>query len=112
MAQATSNNSQLRKGVVELAVLALLTTKPTYGSQLVAELAAQPALAITAGTVYPLLARLSKGGLVTTQWQESPSGPPRKYYSLTALGRARQRSLATEFEAITEAMNSLFGGAK
>jgi PadR family transcriptional regulator, regulatory protein PadR len=104
--------SQLRKGVVELAVLGLLSAEPKYGTQLVAELANQPALAITAGTVYPLLARLSKGDLVSTHWQESPSGPPRKYYSLTPLGRTRQGALAAEFTAITDAMNHLFGGVK
>ena len=57
--------SQLRKGVLELAVLGLLAREPMYGSQLVDELAARPELAITAGTVYPLVARLAKGGLVT-----------------------------------------------
>jgi PadR family transcriptional regulator, regulatory protein PadR len=68
--------SQLRKGVIELAVLGLLAREPKYGSQLVEELAARPELAITAGTVYPLVARLAKAGLVTSTWQESPVGPP------------------------------------
>jgi PadR family transcriptional regulator, regulatory protein PadR len=112
MAERNTGASQLRKGVVELAVLGLLNKEAKYGSQLVAELATQPALAITAGTVYPLLARLSKGDLVSTHWQESPSGPPRKYYALTPAGRTRQGTLAAEFHAITDAMNSLFGGVK
>ena len=61
--------SQLRKGVLDLAVLALLADEAKYGSQIVDDLAARPALTITAGTVYPLLARLAKAGLVQTTWQ-------------------------------------------
>lgn len=80
--------SQLRKGVVELAVLGLLADEPRYGSRLVDDLAAHPVLAISAGTVYPLLARLRRAGLVDSTWRESPVGPPRKYYTLTAAGRA------------------------
>jgi PadR family transcriptional regulator, regulatory protein PadR len=104
--------SQVRKGVLELAVLSLLCDKPKYGSQLVEELSAQPALAITAGTVYPLLARLAKGGVVATHWEESPSGPPRKYYALTPSGRSRQGELAGEFRAVAEAMAILLGGVE
>lgn len=63
--------SQLRKGVLELAVLGLLAEEPRYGSSLVDDLAGRPGLAITAGTVYPLLARLAKAGSVTTTWRES-----------------------------------------
>jgi PadR family transcriptional regulator, regulatory protein PadR len=104
--------SQLRKGVLELAVLGLLDAEPKYGSQLVDELAVQPALEITAGTVYPLLARLAKAGLVTTQWQESPSGPPRKYYALTRTGQEQVRQLAAEFRAVADAMNTVLGGIR
>lgn len=101
--------SQIRKGVVELAVLGLLAGERRYGSQLVDELAAHPGLAISAGTVYPLLARLKKSGLVDSHWQESPAGPPRKYYELTAPGRdalaamtVAWRSVATDLGAILE----------
>ncbi len=104
--------SQLRKGVLELAVLGLLDAEPKYGSQLVDELAVQPALEITAGTVYPLLARLAKAGLVTTRWQESPTGPPRKYYALSPAGREQVRSLAGEFRAVAKAMNKVLEGIR
>lgn len=99
--------SQLRKGVLELAVLGLLAGEPKYGSQLVDELAAEPDLAITAGTVYPLLARLSKGGLVASTWQESPLGPPRKYYSLTESGRRTLGQLADAFRSVTNTVNKI-----
>ena len=104
--------SQLRKGVLELAILGLLAGEPKYGSQLVDDLAAQPALAITAGTVYPLLARLSKGGLLSSTWQESPVGPPRKYYRLTAAGRRSLASMATAFASVTATLNTILGEAK
>ena len=72
-----NRTAQIRKGVVELAVLGLLDGGERYGSQIVDELSAQPALALTAGTVYPLLSRLLKAGLIESTWQESPVGPPR-----------------------------------
>jgi len=99
--------SQLRKGLVELAVLGLLANRPLYGSQLVDELGAHPELAITAGTVYPLLARLARSGAVRTTWQESPVGPPRKYYALTDAGRERLRSMAAAFAAVSGAVTSI-----
>ncbi len=99
--------TQLRKGVLELAVLGLLAGEPRYGSQLVDELAAHPDLAITAGTVYPLLARLSKAGLVESTWQESPVGPPRKYYTLTTSGRRTLAQLADTFRSVTGSVNQI-----
>lgn len=103
--------SQLRKGVLELAVLGLLARQPKYGSQLVDELAVHPALAISAGTVYPLLARLARSGLVHTTWQESPSGPPRKYYTLTVAGRAQLRAMTAAFESVATTLRSVLEGA-
>lgn len=102
--------SQLRKGVLELAVLGLLAAEPRYGSQLVDDLAAHPELAITAGTVYPLLARLAKAGLVATTWQESPVGPPRKYYRLTEAGVRTLASMTTAFRAVGRAVGDILGG--
>jgi PadR family transcriptional regulator PadR len=99
--------SQLRKGVLELAVLGLLAAEPKYGSQLVDDLAAHPDLAITAGTVYPLLARLAKGGLVSSTWQESPVGPPRKYYTLTPRGRRTLDEASRTFRSVTTTVNRI-----
>lgn len=99
--------SQFRKGVVELAVLGLLAREPRYGSQIVDDLAAQPALAISSGTVYPLLARLKKSGLVDSAWQESPVGPPRKYYRLTDAGVRALDGMAADWRAVATTLNSL-----
>ena len=104
--------SQLRKGVLELAVLGLLAGEPRYGSQLVDELAAHPELAISVGTVYPLLARLSKGGLVQSSWQESPVGPPRKYYTLTDAGRRTLAEMAGAFAAVAATITTILGGRR
>ncbi|OYO04784.1 PadR family transcriptional regulator [Enemella evansiae] len=98
--------SQLRKGVLELAVLALLRRRPHYGGELAEALADSEGLAASAGTLYPLLTRLRTAGWVDTSWQESPSGPPRKYYTLTRAGRQQlarlERSWATLVRSVDE----------
>lgn len=104
--------SQLRKGVLELAIIGLLAGEPKYGSQLVDDLAAHPDLAITAGTVYPLLARLAKAGLITSTWQESPVGPPRKYYRLTDAGRRNLTAMTAAFRSVTATVNTILEGSR
>ncbi|MCT2261298.1 PadR family transcriptional regulator [Brachybacterium muris] len=100
MSKEQDHAARLRRGVVELAVLALLRERPRYGQQLVEDLSQRPALALSAGTVYPLVSRLLKDGLIASTWQESPVGPPRKYYRLTSEG---SRALAE----MTRAWNAL-----
>jgi PadR family transcriptional regulator PadR len=80
--------SQLRKGVLEHCVLALLRDGPKYGVELLSELSAVSVMTTSQGTIYPLLSRLRREGLVDTELRESPNGPPRRYYTLTAVGRA------------------------
>ena len=77
--------TQLRRGVLEHCVLALLEGEERYGYDLVTQLSTAGLLA-SEGTMYPLLSRLRKDELVGTTWQESPNGPPRRYYSLTPRG--------------------------
>ncbi|MEY9925677.1 PadR family transcriptional regulator PadR [Catenulispora sp. GP43] len=78
--------SQMRRGVLEYCVMALLRDGERYGVELLRELGAVDALVTSEGTIYPLLSRLRKDRLVETAWQESPNGPPRRYYSLTPEG--------------------------
>lgn len=99
--------SQMRKGTVELAVLALLARRDYYGGELVAELADRPGLDTSSGTIYPILKRLARAGHLATRWEESPAGPPRKYYQLTATGHAQLASLAADWYEIQDALNSL-----
>ncbi len=80
---------QLRRGVVQHCVLALLDQEPRYSYDLVTQLGEHPPLVTSEGTIYPLLSRLRKQGLVTTAMRESDVGPPRRYYELTAAGRER-----------------------
>ena len=99
--------SQLRKGVLEYCVLSLLRDGPRYGTELLAQLEATGALATSQGTVYPLLARLRREELVTTDWRESPSGPPRRYYRLTQAGRTALTELASIWTEFTDAVDRI-----
>jgi PadR family transcriptional regulator PadR len=99
--------SQFRKGVVELAILALLHRGEVYGGEIVERLSIYPGLAISTGTVYPLLSRLKKAGLIDSSWRESPLGPPRKYYRLTASGRTELTAMTTSWKGVTTAMDGL-----
>lgn len=78
--------AQLRRGVLEHCVLALLEGEARYAYDLVSDLG-EAGLVASEGTVYPLLSRLRRDGLVETVWRESVAGPPRRYYSLTLNGR-------------------------
>lgn len=79
-------NAQYKKGVLELCVLSMLKSRDRYGYEISDDLAQR--IDIADGTVYPILRKLKSDGLVTTYLSEESGGPPRKYYSLTALGRS------------------------
>ena len=104
-----SRLSQFRKGVVELAILALLHRGEAYGGEIVERLGGHPGLAISAGTVYPLLSRLKKAELIESAWRESPVGPPRKYYRLTREGDDEFAAMASAWDGVTAAMDELLG---
>ncbi len=91
---------QMRKGVLDLCILQALAEAEWYGYALVKALVAVPGVGVAEGSIYPLLARLKRQGLVTTRLEESPEGPARKYYSATAEGR----SLAKEMELYFDQM--------
>lgn len=101
--------SQLRRGVLELCILRLLEREPTYGYEIVMTLRALRPLAATENTIYPLLRRLKADRLVETFLRESPSGPPRAYYRLTATGERRLASLTAEWTAMVEAVETCLG---
>lgn len=99
--------SQLRRGVLEFCVLALLRDDERYGFEIVRALSEGNGLVTTEGTVYPLLSRLRKEGVVETTWRESPSGPPRRYYRLTPAGRLMLRSFANEWVRFRDSVDNL-----
>lgn len=101
---------QLRKGVLELCVLALLANGDAYGYEITSRLA--EGIGMAEGTVYPLMRRLQVEGLVAAYLQESASGPPRKYYRLTPAGQARFASQREEWSRFSTAVNDLLGGTR
>ncbi len=94
--------TQLRKGILELAILSCLYRTTHYGYSLVKEMTASGVTELKEGTIYPILSRLAREGLVQSKWVESSQGPPRKYYSLTASGRAMCEALSAEFERLVQ----------
>ena len=98
--------SQLRKGLLEFCVLLILSKKEVYASELIALLKSAH-LIVVEGTIYPLLTRLKKDGALAYRWEESPSGPPRKYYALTDQGAEALRTLRSEWAAISATVNRL-----
>jgi PadR family transcriptional regulator PadR len=102
--------TQMRRGTVEYCVLALLRDRPRYGFDLVRTLGEADGLVTSEGTIYPLLSRLRRDGLVTTVWHESPSGPPRRYYELTPAGHQALALFTTEWDRFTSAVDRLLKG--
>ena len=87
--------AQVRKGCLELAILASLARGRLYGLDILRVLEHDAKLVLAEGTVYPILGRLKQDGLVESEWVEAEAGHPRKYYWLTGKGRERARSMAT-----------------
>ena len=99
--------TQMRRGTLEYCVLALLRDQPRYGFDLVRTLGEADGLITSEGTIYPLLSRLRRDGLVTTSWHESPSGPPRRYYQLTNAGQEALELFTSEWDRFTTAVDRL-----
>lgn len=103
---------QLRKGVLEMCVLALLADEDGYAYDIASQLA--EGIGMGEGTIYPLMRRMQADGLVKTYLTESSSGPPRKYYQLTKAGRAALTEQVGEWNAFTAAVTRVItpkGGA-
>ena len=106
---------QLRKGSLELAILAALWGGRLYGLEILRNLETHSELIVVEGTVYPLLNRLKALGLVESEWVESGSGHPRKYYQLTTNGRQRALEMTRVWMKFSSSMNGLLeplGGVK
>jgi PadR family transcriptional regulator len=98
---------QLRKGCIELAILAALWNGRLYGLEILRRLEDDSGLIVPEGTVYPLLSRLKAMGLVRSEWVESDSGHPRKYYALTASGKQRAREMAVVWTRFSASLGRL-----
>ncbi|MBO4755981.1 MAG: PadR family transcriptional regulator [Bacteroidales bacterium] len=107
MESATDNvRSQMRKGVLEYCILSILSQKEAYASSLLEELKAANMLVVE-GTLYPLLIRQKNQGLLSYRWEESPQGPPRKYYVITDKGRAQLSEMDAAWQEMVESIAAL-----
>lgn len=97
--QTDNIQSQMRKGILEYCILAILSRSDSYASEILAELKAAEMIVVE-GTLYPILTRQKNQGLLSYRWEESPQGPPRKYYTLTEDGWQALRDLDVAWDAL------------
>jgi len=98
---------QLRKGCLELAILAALWGGKLYGLEILRRLESDSDLIVSEGTVYPLLSRLKAQGLLRSEWVESDAGHPRKYYALTPAGKQRALDMTETWERFSSSVSKL-----
>lgn len=98
--------SQMRKGLLEYCILSIISRDEAYASDILDTLK-QANLLVVEGTLYPLLTRMKNEELLTYRWQESTSGPPRKYYALTEQGKELLTQLHDEWKSIQKAVAAI-----
>ena len=99
-----NTKAQMRKGVLEYCILSILNGKDKYASEILSTLKDAKMLVVE-GTIYPLLTRLKNAGLLNYRWEESTSGPPRKYYTLTETGKLFLKELDSTWDELRSATN-------
>ncbi len=99
-----NTQSQMRRGVLEYCILAIISRGEIYASDIIAELK-EAQLLVVEGTLYPLLTRLKNAGLLNYNWKESLQGPPRKYYELTEIGKAFLSGLDKTWNEMVTSVN-------
>jgi PadR family transcriptional regulator PadR len=99
--------AQMRRGAIEYCVLALLRDQDRYGLELARTLAEADGLVTSEGTVYPLLTRLRQEGLLESTWEESPAGPPRRYYRITRDGRSALKAFSEQWKRFRSTVDTL-----
>jgi PadR family transcriptional regulator PadR len=101
--------TELRRGVLEHCVLAVVRDEESYAFDIVRHLASAGELVTSEGTIYPLLSRLRRDHLVTTTWRESDAGPPRRYYRITDEGRRSLAVFADDWARFRDAVDAVVG---
>lgn len=99
-----NTKAQMRKGVLELCILSMLQNKDAYASEIIDELK-EAKMIVVEGTLYPLLTRLKNAGLLSYRWEESTSGPPRKYYTITPDGKKATAELLDTWNQLYQAVD-------
>ncbi|MBC7862440.1 MAG: PadR family transcriptional regulator [Bacteroidia bacterium] len=111
MVNSENTKAQMRKGVLELCILSILSTGEHYPTEIIEKLK-DTKLVVVEGTLYPLLTRLKNMGLLTYRWEESTSGPPRKYYHNTEIGETFLKELQTSWQELVDAVNKTIETSK
>ena len=101
-----NTKAQMRKGILEYCILAIIDKKESYPSDIIEELKSSKMIVVE-GTLYPLLTRLKNAGILTYRWEESTSGPPRKYYSLTMDGKSFLEGLQSTWLDLNKAVTKI-----
>ena len=99
-----NTRAQMRKGILEFCILSILSDGEHYPSEIIERLK-NAKLIVVEGTLYPLLTRIKNDGLLTYRWEESQSGPPRKYYKLTPIGEKFLKGLEETWQELSAAVN-------
>ena len=103
---ASQMSTQMRNGFIAFCVLKVCSKKRVYTSDIIKELR-DVKLVVVEGTIYPLLSRLQKEGLLSHEWQESEQGPPRKYYKITDFGEQVMKTVGEEISNLNSTINKL-----
>ncbi|PHS61373.1 MAG: PadR family transcriptional regulator [Flavobacterium sp.] len=101
-----NTKAQMRKGVLEYCILSILRDGEAYTSDIL-ETLKDAKMLVVEGTIYPLLTRLKNAGLLAYRWEESTSGPPRKYYALTETGKLFLNELNTTWSELQQAVKKV-----
>ena len=101
-----NTQAQMRKGILEYCILSILAKKEAYPSEIL-ETLKDAKLIVVEGTLYPLLTRLKNMELLSYRWEESQSGPPRKYFTLTKMGKAFLEELDSTWSELSQAVNKI-----
>ena len=101
-----NTKAQMRKGILEYCILSILSRGASYAPQIIAELK-EAEMIVVEGTLYPILTRQKNAGLLTYRWEESPQGPPRKYYMLTDKGRHHLQMLDEAWSELVEQIETI-----
>lgn len=106
------DKTQILKGILEGCILQIIEQESTYGYGILELLKRKGFLDITEGTIYPLLIRLEKQGVITAQLMSSPLGPKRKYYSLSEKGKDELKAFVNEWKRLERSVNSIVDGGR
>lgn len=101
-----NTQSQMRKGILEYCIMCIIGKRECYASDIIEQMKAAK-LIVVEGTLYPLLTRLKNAGLLNYKWEESKSGPPRKYYTLTTEGEAFLEGMHGTWGELSGAVNKI-----